>query len=234
MNASLLRTAVSTSLLLTATLAFADHNIRRDLEDNAFATMTQAREIRTEVRDHFVGSASYGRLVDEATKLYVATRSIEDALISGRNSNAVCREIDQTLKALRCFRGNLEASDFAQIDPDARHPTHRGNGYSLRVPSRNPGYVHVVAVRQMIANLEHSLDSLHDDLSLLSHVQPVLQAPLPQPLPAVPHPGHGGTNSGSPVGPFLPPPSAGRSRSTVEVPVSFGNRGGIVFRFPMN
>ncbi len=234
MNGSLLRTAVSTTMLLTATLAFADHNVRRDLEDNAFAAMTQAREIRTEVRDHFEGSASYGRLVVEATKLYVSTRSIEDALICGRDSNAVCREIDQTLKALQCFSGNLEACDFARVDPGCRHPTHRGNGYSFRAPSRHPGYVHVVAVRQMLANLEHSLDSLHDDLSLLSHVQPVRQAPLPEPLPTFPRPGHGGTNPGSPVGPFLPPPSASRSRSTVEVPVNFGNRGGIVFRFPMN
>lgn len=234
MNTSLLRAAVSTTLLLTATLTFADHNVRRDLEDNAFAAMTQAREIRTEVRDDFTGSASYERLVNEATKLYVSTRSIEDALISGRNSNAICREIDQTLKALRCFSGNLEASDFAQLDTGHRHPTHRGNGYTFRAPSRNPGYVHVVAVRQMIANLEQSLDCLHDDLSLLSHVRPVPQAPLPQPLPTAPHPGHGGTNSGHPVGPFLPPPSASRPRSTVEVPVSFGNRGGIVFRFPIN
>ena len=234
MNASLLRTAVSTSLLLTATLAFADHDIRRDLEDNAFAALTQAREIRTEVRDDFTDSASYGRLMDEATKLYVATRSIEDALICGRNSNAVCREIDQTLKALRCFSGNLEASDFAQLDTGHRRTTHGGNGYTLRASSRNPGYVHVVAVRQMVANLEYSLNNLHDDLSLLGQISPVPQAPLPQPLPAYPHQGHGGTNSGNPVGPLLPPPSASRPRSTVEVPVSFGSRGGIVFRFPMN
>lgn len=233
MNASLLRTAVSTTLLLTASLAFADHNVRRELEDNAFAALTQAREIRTEVRDDFVGSASYERLVDEAAKLYVSTRSIEDALMSGRNSNAICREIDQTLKALQCFSGNLEGSDFAQLDTGRRRTTQSGNGYSFRAPSRNPGYIHVVAVRQMVANLEQTLNCLHDDLSLLSQVIPVPQAPLPQPLPAYPHQGHGGTNSGNPVGPFLPPPSASRPRSTVEVPVSFGNRGGIVFRFPM-
>ena len=233
MNALLLRTTVSTTLLLTATLAFADHNVRRNLEDQAFTALSQAREIRTEIRDDFNGSLNQQQLMDEATKLYLSTRSIEDALISGRNSNAVCREIDQTLKALRCFSGNLEGSDFAQLDTGHRRPTHGGNGYTFRAPSRNPGSVHVVAVRQMVANLEQSLNCLHDDLSLLGQVSPVPQAPLPQPLPAYPHQGHGGANSSNPVGPFLPPPSASRPRSTMEIPVSLGNRGGIVFRIPM-
>jgi hypothetical protein len=208
MNALLFRTTVSTTLLLTATLVFADHNVRRELEDKAFAALSQAREIRIEIRDDFTGSRSFDQLMEEATQLYRTARSIEDALLRGESANVLCREIDQTTKALRCFSGILEASDFARVDVGHHRPTHGGNGYSFRASSRNPGLVHVVAVRQMVKELEITLTSLHDDLSLLSEVRPTPRAPFPA-------------------------PSVSRPRSTFDLPVSLGNRGGFVLRIPM-
>ncbi len=208
MNAVLLRAAVSTTLLLNATFVLADHNARPDIEDKAFSALSQARHIRTVVRNDFSGSRSLGLLMDESTQLYRSARSIEESLLTSQPASVVSREIGLTRKALLCFREHLEASDFARVDVRHHRPTHGGYGDSFRASTRNPAYVHVLEIRQMLKDLDMTLVGLQNDMSLLSEVRSAPRAPLPVPY-------------------------ADRTRSTVEVPVNLGNRGGIVFRIPL-
>ena len=140
--------------------ARADH--RRQLDDMAFAVLSDARDLRWAVRDDFTRSHNLRYLCRESDDVFATARLLQDAIFRGRTLPIICSNIDKVRAELCEFE-----EVFARSGGRGRH----GCVYSMR---------------QRIERLKQTLDAMH----VIVSGNPVVVPPpfsVDPPLPTVPH-----------------------------------------------
>lgn len=179
MKTSLSLLSATCLLSLLAGQAFADdyHSRLRRFDDLTFAAMSEARDLRWEIHDDFVGSRDYNHLLDEVNLLMDHLRDVQRAIYDERTPDVLDRTLDKSLARLQVVREDLLHSDFAQASGGSYHVTGRGS-YSYTPATHHPGRVHVDAALRMLERVNVTLATLHTEL-------------VGPPLPVHPH-GRGG------------------------------------------
>jgi hypothetical protein len=199
--------ATCLTMLFAASNVRADHRVYRTLDDLAFAALSNARDARWEVRDHFVTSRDFQPLLEDADGLMLALRAIQDAVYREDDPRRLFRLMESAHDALLHFQEHAEHSDFASTPH--RSIRYRNRGYSYRGRTRNAGYAHVQELQQTLNELDSHLHEMDE----------VLEG-------AFGHDHHGGpyfegTGPASPGGVVIPP-APGPSAEAVSIPLLGG------------
>jgi hypothetical protein len=215
--------ATCLTLLIASPNARADHRLCRTLDDLAFAAMSDARDARWEIHDHFDASRDYQSLLDDADELMLALRNFQDAVYREDHPQRLAQLMDAAHDAVAHLQEHADHSDFASYG--GGEVRYRGGGYSYQPRTRHAGYVHVEDLHANLDRVDSSLHELDDvmDRAFGQHDQtphtlpgnvggPYFEGPA---LPPLPGNGHG--NSLPPV--VLPP---GQSAQTVSIPLPGG------------
>lgn len=197
--------ATCLAMLLAASNARADHRVFRTLDDLTFAALSDARDARWIVHDHFDNSRDYQPLLEDADELMLALRGIQDAVYREDNPQRLFRLMESAHEALLHFQQHAEHSDFAYTSH--RPIRYRNGGYSYHAPTRNAGYVHLQDLQQTLTELDSHLHEMDD----------VLEG-------AFGHNHHGGPYFEGPASPggLVVPPAPGPSAEAVSIPLLGG------------
>jgi hypothetical protein len=170
MTRTILIPAWTLILLGNVNAAHAEH--RRQLDDMAFAVLSDARDIRWAVRDDFTRSPNLRYLCRESDDIFATARNLQDAIFRGRTLPIICNNIDTVRVELCEFEELLARSGMGH---DTRHRGRAGRG--------GHGCIHTM--RERIERVKQTLDAMH----AIASGQPVVVPPpfsVDPPLPAVP------------------------------------------------
>lgn len=153
--------AASLSILLAASTARADHRVYRSLDDLAFAAMSDARDARWEIHDHFATSRDFLPLLEDADELMRALRGMQDSVYREDRPERMLQAIEAVHHVLTHFQEHLEQSDFASRSRGSVR-FGSGGGYSYHAPSRHAGSVHVQELQRILNHLDSHLHEMEE------------------------------------------------------------------------
>lgn len=164
-------TVLSTTAMLLAlaaggSTARADHRLWRDLDDAAQDALLAARDVRWEIHDHFADSRDYAALLDDARKLTVALREVQDAIDLERDPRILGRLVADVHEALTHLQEHATHSEYGRTVPGAI--SFGSGGYSYRPRTRHAGYAHVQSLLRQISLVDDAVHELEARLDVIT------------------------------------------------------------------
>lgn len=171
--------------------ATADH--RRQLDDAAFAVLSDARDLRWCVRETMTHSPNLRYLCRESDDVFRVARNLQDVLFLGRTLPIICHNIEK-VEAELCEFEELLRRSLSGHELTRRHRIH--SRHRVVTTFHGAGSDPCTALLATVERMRRTLESMH----LMAGGAPVVTPPVlgDPPLPAVPNYPHGGTpHSGS-------------------------------------